>query len=264
MDFTKMIALDRATFNDLALWLAQYIKAAFEKYPQARAAVMPHWGQVPASQLAQSTWIVLIRDTPYAGWEYFDPPVQVDVSGHFASLPARIGLRVEVYEKGLVVAGVCKDNQALGFFAELMKAMEDAWPRVGDTLDVVGSTTSEHREESHLEAPGSTDKIEPIPTRAERDEDEKSRGLPGSPGLDRADLIYRLTAALEAEEMRTRDPSMRWKEIARNIHWRYGIQPGGIKLLEDARKRLAGLQKSDPEHLLDAVAEVRKKKTEIR
>lgn len=192
MDFTKMIALDRATFNDLALWLAQYIKAAFEKYPQARAAVMPHWGQVPASQLAQSTWIVLIRDTPYAGWEYFDPPVQVDVSGHFASLPARIGLRVDVYEKGLVVTGVCKDNQALGFFAELMKAMEDAWPRVADSLDTSLSSLSALPEDSRLKVKDDTESIEPVAAQAGRDEDTPKIGAlrlterdPDDPNIER-------------------------------------------------------------------------------
>ena len=171
MDITKMIALDRATVNDLALWLAHYIKTQFEKYPQARAAVMPHWGQMPTTQLAQSTWIVLIRDTPYAGWEYFDPPVQVDMNGHFASVPTRIGLRVEVFGTWLVVTGICKDNQALGFFAELMKAMEDGWPRVDDSQDAGGSPLPERRERTRLEVPDSTNNIEPIAAQVEPAED---------------------------------------------------------------------------------------------
>ena len=182
MDVTKRIALDRATLNDLALWLAHYIKVEFDKHPQARAAVMPRWGQVPTTQLAQSTWVVLIRDTPYAGWEYFDPPVLVDVSGNFASVPARIGLYVDVFEKGIVVAGVCKDNQALGFFAELMGAMEDAWPRVDDSQDARDSPLPERREGSRLEVLDSTDSIEPIATQDERTEGApKQRAKGGRP-----------------------------------------------------------------------------------
>ena len=56
MDVTKYIAFDGVTANDLKLWLAQYIKREFERYPQAWAAVMPHWEQVSTTQSAQSTW----------------------------------------------------------------------------------------------------------------------------------------------------------------------------------------------------------------
>jgi hypothetical protein len=83
---------------------------------------------------------------------------------------------------------------------------------------------------------------------------------PGRHPLKRDELTYRLAAAQEAEELKARDPAMTWKEIAKEICWRPGWKPAGVKLLEDARKRLARLQKDDPEHLLDAVSQRRKRK----
>jgi hypothetical protein len=107
---------------------------------------MPYWEQIPTTQMAQSSWAVLVRDTPYAGWEHFDPPVQVTTSGHFLPIPTRIRLGVLVFDKGLVVEGVCDDNQALGFFADLMKAMEDAWPRATDLRTAFSSSWQEHQD----------------------------------------------------------------------------------------------------------------------
>jgi hypothetical protein len=85
----------------------------------------------------------------------------------------------------------------------------------------------------------------------------KRRG--GRPGLDREELIYRLAKAQEAEEIRREDPSMRWKEIAREVQWRPGTTKAGIKLLEDARQRLRRLQRDDPDNLLEEVARFRGK-----
>jgi len=171
MDVTKLIALDRGTLSDLVLWLAQYITGKFEQHPQQRAVVLPHWDQVPPSPAAQSTWIALIRDTPYLGWQDFDPPVLVDTNRHFLSIPVRIALRVDVFDGGLVVLGTCQDNQALGFFGELMKEMEDAWPKVTDHQGVSTPPSPERRESSRFQLSANSDGVEPIAMRAAGEKD---------------------------------------------------------------------------------------------
>jgi len=73
-------------------------------------------------------------------------------------------------------------------------------------------------------------------------------GEPGRPGLDRDELVYRLSAALRARELRA--GGMTWAEAARELRWRYGHGAAGVKLLQDAEKRLCRLERSDPEGLL--------------
>ena len=84
------------------------------------------------------------------------------------------------------------------------------------------------------------------------------RRRPGHPGLPHEELVYRLAKAQQAEEIRGQHPSMFWKEIARAIEWKHGSRPGGVKLLEDARRRLKG---ASPE-LKAEVAQYRKEKKE--
>lgn len=83
----------------------------------------------------------------------------------------------------------------------------------------------------------------------------------GRPGLSKPELIYRLARAQDAEELRAKDPQKTWKEIARDIHWYYGSGEPGVKLLEDARRRLKRLKSSDPDGLLQQVEDYRRKET---
>jgi len=85
---------------------------------------------------------------------------------------------------------------------------------------------------------------------------EKTQGKPGRPGLqlEREEYLYRLCKAQQGEQSRGRNPKMLWKEIAKQIQWKYGTKEAGIKLLQDARKRLA---RASPEDL-DEVAQRRK------
>ncbi len=89
--------------------------------------------------------------------------------------------------------------------------------------------------------------------------DYAGRRRPGHPGLDQDELVYRLASAQEAEEIRAAT-GMHWKEIAKKISWRCGTNSAGVKLLEDARKRLERLKKNDPDHLLEEVTQWRKTK----
>jgi hypothetical protein len=74
--------------------------------------------------------------------------------------------------------------------------------------------------------------------------------------LPHQELIYRLAKAQEGEEVKAREPQKTWKEIAKQIQWKSGNNQGGIKLLEDARKRLKRATKTT----LAEVADWRKKK----
>lgn len=62
----------------------------------------------------------------------------------------------------------------------------------------------------------------------------------GRPGLelDHKEYIYRLAKAQESEEIKEAERGEKWRSIANRIGWRYGHNDAGIKLLEDARKRL--------------------------
>lgn len=80
----------------------------------------------------------------------------------------------------------------------------------------------------------------------------------GRPPLSGQELIYRLAKAQEAEEIRRKDPSMTWKEIAKQIGWRRGHDEAGVALLRDARTRLGRREKGDPEGLLQDVAQYRR------
>lgn len=80
----------------------------------------------------------------------------------------------------------------------------------------------------------------------------------GRPRLSEPVLIPRLAKAKDAEEIRCKDPSMTWKEIAKEIGWEHGISDGGLALLRDARQRLQKLEKDDPEGLLKKVTRYRK------
>ena len=86
--------------------------------------------------------------------------------------------------------------------------------------------------------------------------------------LKHEELIYRLAKAQQAIEIRRDDPEKTWKEIAREIDWRYGSSKAGVKLLEDARlsrlKRLELGEYGDPHILLAEIEDFRakeKKKT---
>ena len=97
---------------------------------------------------------------------------------------------------------------------------------------------------------------EEIPARATR-ADERRPG--GRPGLEHEELIHRLAKAQEAEEIRSENPDMTWKEIAKDIDWRHGTNEPGLALLRDARRsRLGRLKKDDPHGLLQEVSRWRK------
>ncbi len=80
-------------------------------------------------------------------------------------------------------------------------------------------------------------------------------GKPGRPGLSHEELIDRLAKAQEAEEIKAHDSNKTWKEIAREIGWKYSI-----KLLEDARHKLERAS----ENTLREVTEFRKKKKKTK
>ena len=88
---------------------------------------------------------------------------------------------------------------------------------------------------------------------------EEYKGRPGRPGLHHNELIYRLARAQEGKEIRKRDPSMTWKEIAKKIKWNKGTRNAGLASLRDARHRLRRLLPGDP--LLAETAESRAKET---
>lgn len=56
----------------------------------------------------------------------------------------------------------------------------------------------------------------------------------GAPVLDHNERLYRQRKVQEAIALRESDPSITWKEIAHEIEWRYGWNPGGIKKLQRA------------------------------
>jgi hypothetical protein len=91
------------------------------------------------------------------------------------------------------------------------------------------------------------------------DSTEVVDGKGGRPGLSGEELVYRLAKAQEAEEIRARDPRKTWKEIAREIKWRHGSDKAGVKLLEDARKRLEEHELLGPEWRFQQVEEFRRK-----
>lgn len=145
-----------------------------------------------------------------------------------------------------------------GLWKKLWAELERQGYKEAPALDVT-SRASEDRQAETVFRPVPWG-VEPPPfgQSSEPGHNENAPKAGGRPGLKHDDLIYRLVAAREAEEARTNDPAMTWKEIARAIRWRYGSKPAGVKLLEDARKRLARLQKDDPEHLLAEASEWRK------
>ena len=63
-------------------------------------------------------------------------------------------------------------------------------------------------------------------------------------------------AISNALEIKKSNPDMYWKQIAMIIKWRFGSKKEGVKLLEDARKRL---QEAGPQ-LLSEIDEYRGKK----
>jgi hypothetical protein len=81
-------------------------------------------------------------------------------------------------------------------------------------------------------------------------------GKPGNPGLPHKELIERLAKAQQGKEIKERDSQKTWKQIAKEIGWKYGDGASGIKLLEDARHRL----KRANENTLQEVQEWRKRK----
>jgi len=123
----------------------------------------------------------------------------------------------------------CSHPAVMGYYEELLARIGERWPEAqADTA--IGASAPE----------------------------KQRRG--GRPGLDHHELIYRLAKAQEAEEIRRGDPSMTWKEIAKEIDWRYGINAPGLALLRDARRRLQRLEKNDPDALLQEVTQWREAK----
>ena len=95
------------------------------------------------------------------------------------------------------------------------------------------------------------------PANVSKDENKPGRGRHE---LDHAELIYRLAKAQEAKEIRAQVPDKRWKEIAKEIGWRFGTDKAGIKLLEDARHRLRRVRDTGDQATLDEIAQFRKEK----
>jgi len=73
---------------------------------------------------------------------------------------------------------------------------------------------------------------------------EKKRG---NPGLSHADLVQRLARAMWAVEIRQKDSSKYWREIAWEVAWHVEF-----KLLQDARDRLVRAQESNDPILEEA------------
>ena len=65
--------------------------------------------------------------------------------------------------------------------------------------------------------------------------------------------MRRLAYAQWAEEKRGSDNRLTFKEIAKAIDWPHGTSRGGVKLLEDARKRLARCRTQDPTAFSEAM-----------
>jgi len=83
-----------------------------------------------------------------------------------------------------------------------------------------------------------------------RSENEKT----GNPGLPEQELMRRLARAMWAEEIRQETPWITWGQIARKVGWLHHL-----KLLQDARNRLARVRKSGDRALLEAVSELKEK-----
>ena len=78
--------------------------------------------------------------------------------------------------------------------------------------------------------------------------------------MDHEELVYRLAKAQEAEEIKKADNRKTWKEIAKEIGWKFGSGIPSVKLLANARKRLEQYKDNDPEGILDEVNNYRGKK----
>lgn len=115
------------------------------------------------------------------------------------------------------------------YFEELLEGIGRAWPEAKEWLEALVAKPPKDR----------------------------GRRLGGRPKLGHDELIYRLAKAQEGEEMRRDDPKLYWKEIAREIGWRYGADEKGLALLRDARHRLRALEKKDPDGLVREVAQRR-------
>lgn len=87
---------------------------------------------------------------------------------------------------------------------------------------------------------------------------------PGRPGLSRNEVVKRIARAIWGEELKSSDPKMTWKEIAREIDWPQGAKKSAVKLLEDARLRYKRLVDLDEENILpeaeQKLAELKEKK----
>jgi hypothetical protein len=88
-------------------------------------------------------------------------------------------------------------------------------------------------------------------------QEDGKREKGGRPPLGGEELLYRLAMAERTEEIRDANPGLHYRRIAKKIQWRYGTHEAGLALLRDARHRLHGLQKDDPDGLLEEVAEFR-------
>ncbi len=92
---------------------------------------------------------------------------------------------------------------------------------------------------------------------------QKEKPPRGRPPIEGRDLIYRLAKAQEAEGIRKADQNVGWRAIAREIQWWWGSKPTDLKKLARARRRLAELQRSDPNGILDDVRRYREEEKDI-
>lgn len=122
------------------------------------------------------------------------------------------------------VAAKCNHPAVKSFVEETLREMKKRWPEAQAKPTIAVNATEKQRQG-------------------------------GRPGLRHNERIYRLAKAQEAEQIRHDDPSMTWKEIAKEIQWRYGIGERGLALLRDARHRLHRLEKNDPEALLQELTQ---------
>jgi hypothetical protein len=270
-------------------WLIFYLHDRQESlypgnYDSEYIAVRPDEPHATPSSQTSLTMTASLQGYNDSGMELGFKPVQFEVTTVFGEQTG-VAVRVRNFF-GLVD----------GFLKILMTAIADRWPEVLELIDVekwqlhtgvdADTWTKWTRAVESLEAElGARTISETHPTTPEASPrapllrttvveqgdirpagENQAKGTgrgPGRPGLSRDELIYRLAKAQEGEQIKRDDPSMTWKEIALEIDWRMGAGKPGVKLLEDARKRLRRLEKHDPEGLLDLVGEFRKKKKEI-
>jgi hypothetical protein len=155
-----------------------------------------------------------------SGWRMYEegngPVMTEDAIGPTSVMhPEMIRLGIVPLDARRVCVTIdCHRPELEAYVDRLEGAIRARWPQAPE---VVASKTTGH---------------------ADVDEPLYPRGKPGRPGLDPAELQYRLDKAAEAEQLKNASPSMTWAEIALEIGWRHGAGPSGLRRLRDARTRL--------------------------